>query len=1815
MRMCILLMLTFFSVLSLDQLAAQDCAPVIDCNANGQEDSCDIAQGLNGDCDLNGIPDQCDIDASLLADCNMNGLLDVCEPVFPAITGGLATGNILMSGEYLLVCDPANPPAFDDEEEAPVPAIRSIEVYKRLGTSWRLDGTLIPLDEDALDGFGASMAMSENVAVISAPNKNENRGALYIFERQELGWTQTQVLVGLSALENDHFGTSVAINGSTIAIGAPQTIPEEEDNPVDADINTPSGFVEVWDHNGIEFERTSVLTNTDLLNGGGEEMGGTMALTDNNWLLIGSPSDGPPSGAGRILGYRDLGAGWELVVELSTVDSPTGAGFGRGLSWSNGTLAVYAEGALGVPVDGPRVGAVYTFENSADGNLWNQTDRLISADATSLEFGLSMQVNGDHLIIGDPSAQNSTGVVELYHRMADDTWALSAFIQPGGTAVGDNLGGAVGSNGEWIAFSSDGVNTVIEHREVVPDCNENGEDDRCEVRSEVVPDCNGNIIPDSCDIVSGLELDCDGDGVPDACFLASGGPDCNNNGIPDSCDIDSVQSLDCNLNGIPDECEDDCDQNGFPDDCDLANGTPDCNSNLIPDSCDIAAQFDTDCDLNTVPDGCDLAGGAADCDGDIILDSCQIAIDPSLDCDASQAIDSCELLANPGLDCNTNNTIDSCDIVGGTSQDCDTNGTPDECQIASGFSIDCNSNAIPDECEDPFLESTPPVFTSSVDNISLNTEPNSCTAAASWTNPSVTDNCTETPNITSSHVNGGQFNLGLNLVTLTATDEHGNDSTTTFSVTVTDIEVPTISNLPGPISVNNDQNACSAVVNWTEPTFADNCSVSTSGSDLPSGSTFNVGTHTVTYSGSDGSGNPVSASFQITVLDNQAPTFTSAPSNMEMSNDFDSCGAIVNWENAIPDDNCGILSTNSSHQSGSFFATGSTEVTVTTTDTAGISTEHLFTVTINDTQQPALLNMPAAMSVNNDLDECAAVVNWVAPGTSDNCAGETLQGSHESGMSFAVGSHTVEYTVTDTSGLTAAASFTITVTDNQLPVFDQAPMDMNLTTGLGTCEAVANWDSPVTSDNCLVQSVSSTFQSGDSFGVGSHLVEMTLEDNHGNSQQHQFNIVVQDLEQPEFSGMPTNIEQGNDPDSCGATITWTAPTSSDNCAINTLGSDVANGAFFQLGTTTVTYTTEDVNGNVNSASFDVIISDVQAPEISSLSGDITSFNDLGECGAAVSWSEPRATDNCDIASFTSTHASGDFFDLGSTLVTYTATDNSGNDLSGSFTITVSDNENPSIVGDLPDMNVLTDPDQCNAVVSWTDPSASDNCAGASIAGDTLNDSVFELGTTEVSYTATDASGNSVSASFSITVEDGQSPQFISAPGDVTLVTEPGICSASHQWADPETSDNCLGMTMNTSHASGADFGVGNTDVTMFLTDGSGNTVQHTFTVTVNDEEDPQLNGVPTDIIVSNDGGVCGANVSWAAPQGSDNCAMGDLATTALPGDFFELGTTTVTYLGADASGNVTSVDFTVTVNDDEGPVIATSGDVTIASPESNCGATVSIPAATASDNCQVTSLTNDINGGLDASGEYPYGTTVVTWTATDSAGNTSSVEQSITVTVDMTDCNNNGSPDVCEIADGTTVDCDGNGIPDSCDLSSGAAQDCNSSGIPDSCEIATGAAQDCDGNGTPDECDTDCNGNGAPDACDLSSGASQDCNENGQPDECDLSAGSSQDTNGNDTPDECEPQFRRGDANEDGAVDIADAIFMLYTLMLDGPESGCKDATDANDSGTHDIADVVFVLSYQFSNGATPPAPGVDNCGVDATPDDGMSCENYGGCP
>jgi hypothetical protein len=84
-------------------------------------------------------------------------------------------------------------------------------------------------------------------------------------------------------------------------------------------------------------------------------------------------------------------------------------------------------------------------------------------------------------------------------------------------------------------------------------------------------------------------------------------------------------------------------------------------------------------------------------------------------------------------------------------------------------------------------------------------------------------------------------------------------------------------------------------------------------------------------------------------------------------------------------------------------------------------------------------------------------------------------------------------------------------------------------------------------------------------------------------------------------------------------------------------------------------------------------------------------------------------------------------------------------------------------------------------------------------------------------------------------------------------------------------------------------------------------------------------------------------------------------------------------------------------------------------------------------------------------------------------------------------------------------------------------------------------------------------------------------------------------------------QLRRGDANNDAALNISDPSFILNFLFRGGLAAPCANAADADDNGLIEITDAIAVFNYLFRGGATPPAPGVD-CGFDLTPSD-LGCE------
>jgi VCBS repeat-containing protein len=234
-----------------------------------------------------------------------------------------------------------------------------------------------------------------------------------------------------------------------------------------------------------------------------------------------------------------------------------------------------------------------------------------------------------------------------------------------------------------------------------------------------------------------------------------------------------------------------------------------------------------------------------------------------------------------------------------------------------------------------------------------------------------------------------------------------------------------------------------------------------------------------------------------------------------------------------------------------------------------------------------------------------------------------------------------------------------------------------------------------------------------------------------------------------------------------------------------------------------------------------------------------------------------------------------------------------------------------------DITVDNDEGICGAVVTYTPPTGSDNCPGAittQIAG-LGSGATFPIGSTTETYQVTDAAGNSSTCSFTITVNDAEAP-VITCPDDITVDNDEGICGAVVTYTPPTGTDNCPGAitTQIAGLGSGATFPVGSTTETYQVTDAAGNSSTCSFTVTVNDAEDPVIT-CPDDITVDNDAGICGAVVTYTPPTGSDNCP--GAVTTQIAGlgsgATFPTGRTTEIYEVTDASGNSTTCSFTVTV--------------------------------------------------------------------------------------------------------------------------------------------------------------------------------------------------------------------------------------------------------------------------------------------------------------
>ena len=487
-----------------------------------------------------------------------------------------------------------------------------------------------------------------------------------------------------------------------------------------------------------------------------------------------------------------------------------------------------------------------------------------------------------------------------------------------------------------------------------------------------------------------------------------------------------------------------------------------------------------------------------------------------------------------------------------------------------------------------------------------------------------------------------------------------------------------------------------------------------------------------------------------------APCTLTCTANITQSTDANQCSAVVTYAAPTTSGTCGAVTC--SPASGATFAKGVTTVTCSEPGGANCS----FTVTVNDTQAPAI-TCPSNITQSTDANLCTAVVNFTTPTPTDNCPGATAVCAPASGSTFAKGTTTVTCTATDAATLTATCTFTVTVSDSQAPTIT-CPANVTVSTAVGTCSAVATFADPTVSDNCPgVGTPSCTPASGSTFPKGIATVSCSVTDASANSANCTFTVTVNDTQAPSIT-CPPNITTPTAAGQCSATVTFAAPTVSDNCpGVGTPACAPASGSSFAKGTTTVTCSVADASSNTASCTFTVTVNDTQPPTITCPANISTASN----VPVVVTYTTPTPGDNCPGATAACLPASGSTFAVGTTTVTCTATDASSNTATCTSTVTVNDTQAPAIVCPA-NITAIPGVGASCVNVSYGAPAVTDNCPGATVVCSPASGSCFPIGSTTVTCTATDASGNTATCSFAVTTFD-LCVQDDSNPGAMVMV--------------------------------------------------------------------------------------------------------------------------------------------------------------------------------------------------------------------------------------------------------------------------------------------------------------------------------------------------------------------------------------------------------------------------------------------------------------
>lgn len=765
------------------------------------------------------------------------------------------------------------------------------------------------------------------------------------------------------------------------------------------------------------------------------------------------------------------------------------------------------------------------------------------------------------------------------------------------------------------------------------------------------------------------------------------------------------------------------------------------------------------------------------------------------------------------------------------------------------------------------------------------------------------------------------------------------------------------------------------------------------------GTTFLLGFRFV-YNDANTNGSPLAIdNILVNGTDNIAPNLT-CPPDTNIYVDANCDGLVGNYlGEVVVSDNCSsvgnILLTQNPPAgtvvSGTIVVT---PITISATDESGNTVSCQFDTRTIDTLVATII-----CPVDTNL-YVAGTCNYVLPDftgeavASDNCtppSSLTVSQNPLPGITL-TGDQVVTLTVSGAiPNIDQSCTFTAFLVDTVSPnIVCPVPSDLYLD---GTCAALLPdyTGSAIVNDNCgspitVTQSPAPGSSVNGTSGVS---ISLTVTDASGNTDVCVFNQALIDTISPVIN-CPVNQSEPGDANCFAILGNYVALASAtDNCSgvINYAQSPAAGTSF--SGTTTVTITATDASGNSKSCNFDVSVQDVLNPTVTCPSNATLAAD--GSCTAVLPdyTSTAVGDDNCSAPAnlvYSQNPAPSAVLPAGSQPVTITVTDQAGNTGTCIFTVTVTDQSAPVAI--CPGNQTVIADANCSATIGdYTSlVSASDNCSslGNLVIGQTPAPGSTIFTDTQITLSVTDQSSNTGTCVFNVILQDTIDPVITTCPGDQLL-----SINSSCEYTVPDLSglvagsDNCSawGTMLITQNPPAGSTENGVTPVIITLTDGQGNAVSCLTNLLPDDVTAPSIT-CPTPAPM-NVGNACDFILPFYGSTANvlDNCSNYSIAQTPPQGSTVNTGNNTIILVVTDAGGNTDQCSFTLSVIENEAPVITCPSDI------STCNPVITYSDPVYSDNCAASLLQTD-GTGLSSGMTFPAGITTLEYTAIDSSGNT-----------------------------------------------------------------------------------------------------------------------------------------------------------------------------------------------------------------------------------